>query len=193
MMNFSVKFGMTGYEKKSVILSFRVLLSFMSLQKTKQKLWRRAGDQRGRWPGKYSGNIDLGAAHTSLGQVYSCSWVSTLVGLMFLSIQHRGFSGNTGVEQVVRMSYLSCVGLLSLMCPLECVEKPCKRRPISTQMWGHRMVTRLWPALVSTRAWGGPRPGSAMYWEELGLWLSIVVGVTCLSFECLWKSEFLVQ
>lgn len=60
------------------------------------------------------------------------------------------------------------------------VEKPCKRRLISMQMWGHKVVTTIWPALVSITQ-SGPRLGSAIYWEELGLWLNTVVGWhTCL-------------
>lgn len=124
---------MTECEKKSSdIISFKVLLSFMSLQKTKQKLGRRTCDQRGRWPGKYSGNTDPGTAHRSPGQVYSCLRVGT-VGLVYLSIQPRGFSGKIEAVQVVRMSpsYLSCIGLLSLMHSLESEHnawKSCARR-----------------------------------------------------------------
>lgn len=42
------------------------------------------------------------------------------------------------------------------------VEKPCRRRPISMQTWGQKVVARLWPAPVNTRAQHGPRLGCAV-------------------------------
>lgn len=120
-----------------------------------------------------------------------------LVGLVYLSIQHRGFSGNTGAVQVVRMSlsYLSCVGLLSLMQPLESKHSVWKSHAREANFHGN------------VRSQGGDKaltcPGEhqRMKWantwlcnilERAGIVAKYCCGVTYSSSQCLWKSEFVI-
>lgn len=82
----------------------------------------------------------------------------------------------------------------------QCVKKPCRRRLISMQMWGQKVVARLWPAPVNARAQHGPRLGCAVCdisaCKCLAEWGAGVVakcccGVTYLASHCLWRSELL--
>lgn len=152
-------------------------------------------DQRGRWPGKYSGNTDPSSAHRSLGQVYSCLRVGR-VGLVYLSIQLRGFSGKIEVVKVVRvsLSYLSCVGLLSLMHSFESEHNVWKSHARRDQFPCKHEVRRWWQG--SDLSWWASEQEVAQVLAPQCIGRSWIVakyccGVTYSAPQCLWRREFL--
>lgn len=102
----------------SKVISFRILLSFMSLKRPSRNSEEEQVTKEERWPEKYSGNMDPGA-HTSLVR-FTLAHEQALGGACVLVHPAQGVFREYRSCQVRRMSlsYLSCGRAVELEAPL---------------------------------------------------------------------------